>query len=185
VVTTVNLRMTKTVAAVVATGAASYQVNYDIDVVNVGGSAATYTLTDTLGFPNSGVAFIGNAQVATTGGTLNPALSGGQFAPANGTIEQLSANGVNRCRRDAHLHGERARRRAAGFAADGRRLYGRGGSRLLQRGLARWHVEPGQRSLRADRRRRAADPPRQDGLARRTSTATTTAMSATCSVTGS
>jgi hypothetical protein len=165
VVTTVNLRMTKTVAAVVATGAASYQVNYDIDVVNVGGSAATYTLTDTLGFPNSGVVFIGNAQVATTGGTLNPALPGGQFAPMNGTIEQLSANGVNLAVGATHLHGERARRRAAGFA-DGRRLYGRGGSRLLQRSLARWHVEPGQRSLRADRRQRAADPPRQDGLAR-------------------
>jgi|GEM_PF-920871 len=95
VVPTANVRMTKTVASVLTTGAASYQVNYAIDVVNVGGSAATYTLTDTLGFPNSGIVFIGNAQVATTGGTLNPALPGGQFTPMNGAIEQLSASGVN------------------------------------------------------------------------------------------
>ncbi|NCT68510.1 MAG: DUF11 domain-containing protein [Rhodanobacteraceae bacterium] len=93
VVPTVNVRMTKTVDAVVTTGPAAFRVSYRIEVVNLGGAPATYTLTDTLGFA-PGVVFTGNAQVATTGGTLNPALAGGQFVPANGTIVQLSASNV-------------------------------------------------------------------------------------------
>ncbi|MBC6943053.1 MAG: DUF11 domain-containing protein, partial [Xanthomonadales bacterium] len=95
VVPTANLRLTKTVASVVPTGPATYNVNYQIDVVNLGGSTLSYTLTDTLGFPNSGVVFTGNALAATTTGTLNPGLPGGVFAPVNGSIVQISANGVS------------------------------------------------------------------------------------------
>jgi hypothetical protein len=185
VVTTVNVRMTKTVAAVVATGAASYQVNYNIDVVNVGGSAATYTLTDTLGFPNSGVVFVGNAQVATTGGTLNPALPGGQFAPMNGTIEQLSANGVNLAAGATHTYTVSVRVGVQpGSLTDGACTGAAGHGFYNEASLA------GTLSLDS-----AACAPidgdvplirlvKTVSLAR-TSTATTTAMSATCSVTGS
>jgi uncharacterized repeat protein (TIGR01451 family) len=95
VVPTVNLRLTKTVASMIATGPSTYRIAYQIEVVNLGGAPATYTLTDTLGFTLNGVVFTGNAQVATNGGALNPALPGGQFPPANGTIEQLSASNVS------------------------------------------------------------------------------------------
>jgi uncharacterized repeat protein (TIGR01451 family) len=185
VVTTVNVRMTKTVAAVVATGAASYQVNYNIDVVNVGGSAATYTLTDTLGFPNSGVVFIGNAQVATTGGTLNPALPGGQFAPMNGTIEQLSANGTNLAAGATHTYTVSVRVGVQpGSLVDGACTGAAGHGFYNEASLA------GTLSLDS-----AACAPidgdvplirlvKTVSLAR-TSTATTTATSETCSVTGS
>jgi uncharacterized repeat protein (TIGR01451 family) len=95
VVTTGNLRLVKTVASVTATGPSSYVVSYLIEVSNVGGSAQTYTLTDTLGFPTQGVLFTGNASVSTVGGTLNPALVGGQFTPVNGAVVQLSDIGVS------------------------------------------------------------------------------------------
>ncbi|MBL0165421.1 MAG: DUF11 domain-containing protein [Xanthomonadales bacterium] len=95
VVTTGNLSLTKTVASVTATGPSSYVVSYLIEVANIGGSAQTYTLTDTLGFPTQGVLFNGNASVTTVAGTLNPALIGGQFTPANGTVVQLSDIGVS------------------------------------------------------------------------------------------
>jgi uncharacterized repeat protein (TIGR01451 family) len=95
VVTTGNLRLTKTVASVTPTGPSSYVVNYLIEVSNVGGSAQTYTLTDTLGFPTQGVLFNGNASVTTVGGALNPALIGGQFTPVNGTVVQLSDTAIS------------------------------------------------------------------------------------------
>jgi uncharacterized repeat protein (TIGR01451 family) len=91
VLPTGNLRLTKTVASVTATGPATYRVNYLIEVVNLGGSTQNYTLTDSLGFPAAGVVFTGNAQVTTTGGTINPGLAGGAFPPVNGTVVQLSA----------------------------------------------------------------------------------------------
>ncbi|WP_300616678.1 isopeptide-forming domain-containing fimbrial protein, partial [Dokdonella sp.] len=90
---TVNLGFTKTVASVTTTGPGAFRVNYAIAVVNTGGAATTYTLTDTLGFA-SGVVFTGNAQVSTVGGTLNPAIAGG-YAPVNGTVVQLSASNVS------------------------------------------------------------------------------------------
>ena len=95
VVPTSNLRLTKVVDSVTPTGPGRYQVAYRIDVVNLGGTAATYTLTDTFGFTNSGVVFTGNAQVTTIGGTLDPGLVGGQFPPVNGSIVQISASGVS------------------------------------------------------------------------------------------
>ncbi|MBN8728049.1 MAG: DUF11 domain-containing protein, partial [Xanthomonadales bacterium] len=91
VMPTVNLRMTKTVASVTTTGPSAFLVSYRIEVVNLGGAATTYTLTDTLGFA-PGVVYTGNAQVSTSGGTVNPALPGGAFAPVNGTVVQLSAS---------------------------------------------------------------------------------------------
>lgn len=94
VVPTSNLRLTKVVDSVTPTGPGRYLVAYRIDVVNLGGSAATYTLTDTFGFTNAGVVFTGNAQVTTIGGTLDPGLVGGQFPPVNGSIVQISAPGV-------------------------------------------------------------------------------------------
>ncbi|MCK9539463.1 DUF7507 domain-containing protein, partial [Dokdonella sp.] len=90
---TVNLRLTKTVAGVVSTGPSTFRIDYRIELVNLGGSPASYTLTDTPNFA-PGVVFMGNAQVSSTGGTVNPALPGGQFAPVNGTGVQLSASGV-------------------------------------------------------------------------------------------
>ena len=95
VVPTANMRLTKTVASLVPTGPATYTVTYQIDVVNLGGAAVSYTLTDTLGFPNAGLVFMGNAVAATATGTLNPGLPGGSFTPVNGTIVQISANGVS------------------------------------------------------------------------------------------
>ncbi len=95
VVSTGNVSLVKTVTAVTPTGPSSYWVSYLIEVSNVGGSAATYTLTDTLGFPAQGVLFTGNASVTTVGGTLNPALAGGQFNPANGVVVQLSASNIS------------------------------------------------------------------------------------------
>ncbi|TAH47634.1 MAG: DUF11 domain-containing protein, partial [Gammaproteobacteria bacterium] len=94
VVPTANLRLTKVVDSVTPTGPGRYRVTYRIDVVNLGGSAGSYTLTDTFGFPGSGVVYTGNAQVTTTGGTINPALPGGQYTPSNGTMVQISDNGV-------------------------------------------------------------------------------------------
>ncbi|MEZ5462765.1 MAG: hypothetical protein R3F00_13365 [Dokdonella sp.] len=95
VVPTGSLSLDKTVASVTATGPSSYVVSYLIEVSNTGGSAQTYTLTDTLGFPAQGVLFTGDANVTTTGGTLNPALVGGQFTPVNGTMVQLSDTSVS------------------------------------------------------------------------------------------
>ncbi|MFZ1795373.1 MAG: hypothetical protein WAU14_01350, partial [Dokdonella sp.] len=95
VVPTANLRLSKVVDSLTPTGSGRYVATYRISVINVGGSPTNYTLTDTLRFTNTGVVFTGNAQVTTTGGTLNPGLSGGQFVPMNGTIVQLSANGVS------------------------------------------------------------------------------------------
>jgi len=88
---TLNLRMTKTVASVDTTGPGSFNVRYQLSVRNVGGAAGTYTLSDTLGFTTQGVTFNGNAGVTTTGGTVNPALAGGSYLPANGASVQLSA----------------------------------------------------------------------------------------------
>ncbi len=86
----VNLRFTKTVAAVTTTGPSTFRVDYDIEIVNLGGGAASYTATDTPNFA-PGVVFTGNAQVSSVGGTVNPALPGGQFLPANGSTVQISA----------------------------------------------------------------------------------------------
>jgi hypothetical protein len=86
VVPTANLRLSKVVDSLTPTGSGRYVATYRISVINVGGSPTNYTLTDTLRFTNTGVVFTGNAQVTTTGGTLNPGLSGGQFVPMNGTI---------------------------------------------------------------------------------------------------
>ena len=95
VTTTGNVKLAKTVTSVTATGPSSYIVTYLIEVSNVGGSPQAYTLTDTLGFPTQGVLFNGNASVTTVGGILNPALTGGQFTPVNGTVVQLSDIGVS------------------------------------------------------------------------------------------
>jgi uncharacterized repeat protein (TIGR01451 family) len=89
-----NVQLTKSVHSVSASGPDAFEVSYLITVSNLGGSAATYTLTDTLGFPAVGVSFGGNARVSTVGGTLNPALSGGFFVPINGTSVQLSGSAV-------------------------------------------------------------------------------------------
>ena len=91
VMPTVNLRMTKTVASVATTGPSTFLVTYQVEVVNLGGSETTYTLTDTLGFP-AGVVYTGDALVSTTGGTVNPALPGGAFTPVNGTVVQISGS---------------------------------------------------------------------------------------------
>ncbi|MGQ0801345.1 MAG: DUF7507 domain-containing protein, partial [Pseudomarimonas sp.] len=88
---TMNLRFEKTVASVDTTGPGSFNVRYQLTVRNVGGAASAYTLSDTLGFTTQGVAFNGNAVVTSTGGTVNPALAGGSFVPANGVAVQLSA----------------------------------------------------------------------------------------------
>jgi uncharacterized repeat protein (TIGR01451 family) len=90
VVPSVNLSMVKSVVSVTPTGPNTSRVLYRIDVVNTGGSPTVYTLTDTLDFTPDGVVFNGNAQVSTIGGTINPALPGGSFAPANGVSVQLS-----------------------------------------------------------------------------------------------
>jgi hypothetical protein len=95
VVPTGNLSLEKTVASVTATGPSSFVVRYLIEVSNIGGSAQTNTMTDTLGFTTQGVLFTGNASVTTVGGVVNPALAGGQFAPANGTMVQVSGSGVS------------------------------------------------------------------------------------------
>lgn len=90
---TVNLSLSKTVQSVTATGPGSYSVSYLIEVTNTGGSATTYTLTDTLGFA-TGVGFNGLGLLTTTGGTLNPAWAGGSFSPVNGVVLQISATAV-------------------------------------------------------------------------------------------
>jgi uncharacterized repeat protein (TIGR01451 family) len=89
-----NVRLTKAVQFVSATGPDAFEVSYLITLSNVGGSATTYTLTDTLGFPAIGVSFGGNARVSTDGGTVNPVLVGGLFAPINGAGVQLSGSAV-------------------------------------------------------------------------------------------
>ena len=89
-----NLRLTKTVQSVTASGPDAFEISYLITLSNLGGSPAAYTLTDTLGFPAIGVGFGGDARVSTVGGTLNPALVGGLFAPLNGTSVQLSTSAV-------------------------------------------------------------------------------------------
>ncbi|HNV07334.1 MAG TPA: hypothetical protein PKO40_02430, partial [Dokdonella sp.] len=94
VVPTANLRLTKVVDSVAPTGPGRYRVTYRIDIVNLGGSAGSYTLTDTFGFPGSGVVYTGNARVTTAGGTINPALVGGEYVPNNGTMVQISDNSV-------------------------------------------------------------------------------------------
>ncbi len=89
-----NVRLTKAVQLVTASGPDAFEISYLITISNLGGSSATYTLMDTLGFPTIGVSFDGNARVSTVGGTLNPALTGGLFAPVNGSGVQVSASAV-------------------------------------------------------------------------------------------
>ena len=91
---TVNLSMTKTVVSVTDNGSGTYTVKYEIAVSNTGGAQGSYTLSDTPNFTTTGVTFIGKGLVTTTGGTVNPALSGGQFTPTNGTPVQLSGNSL-------------------------------------------------------------------------------------------
>jgi hypothetical protein len=91
--TTINapgVDVSKTVQSFDTTGPGSYRIVYRIDVTNSGSAAGVYTLSDTFGFPSAGVGFIGNAQVSTTGGTVNAALVGGAYAPANGVSTQIS-----------------------------------------------------------------------------------------------
>jgi uncharacterized repeat protein (TIGR01451 family) len=89
-----NVHLTKAVRSVTATGPDAFEISYLITISNHGGSSATYTLMDTLGFPAIGVGFGGDARVSTVGGTLNPALTGGLFAPVNGASVQFSASAV-------------------------------------------------------------------------------------------
>jgi uncharacterized repeat protein (TIGR01451 family) len=84
----------KTVDSLQSTGPGTYRANYRIEVTSTGGAGGVYTLSDTMSFPATGVQFNGNAQVQTTGGSINPALPGGAFAPVNGAPVQLSASGV-------------------------------------------------------------------------------------------
>jgi uncharacterized repeat protein (TIGR01451 family) len=91
---TINLGLAKTVQSLTATGPNTWLVTYAIQVSNLGGSSASYTLSDTFDITPLGVVFNGTAQVATAGGTLNPSLAGGQFAPANGVPVQVSAAAV-------------------------------------------------------------------------------------------
>jgi uncharacterized repeat protein (TIGR01451 family) len=90
VVPTVNLSLVKSVVSVEPTGPNTSRVLYRMVVTNTGGSDSQYTLTDTLGFTPDGVVFNGEAQVTTLDGTINPALPGGVFTPANGVTVQLS-----------------------------------------------------------------------------------------------
>jgi uncharacterized repeat protein (TIGR01451 family) len=92
---TVNVALAKSVVGLVPTGPATYVVTYLIEVDNIGGADAGYTLTDTLGFPTSGVVFTGMAQATTVGGTLSPTLPGGQFTPSPSGSVQLSDVLVN------------------------------------------------------------------------------------------
>jgi len=91
---TMSLRLSKAVQSVTATGPNAFNVSYLITVSNVGGAAGVYTLIDTLNYPAVGVSFNGNGRVTTSGGTLNPLLAGGLFAPVNGFPEQFSATSV-------------------------------------------------------------------------------------------
>src|SRR5690606_23680540 len=80
----------KSVVELVPTGPATYVVTYLIEGDNLGGANVGYTLTDTLGFPTSGVVFTGMAQATTVGRTLSPKLPGGQFTPRQSGSVQLS-----------------------------------------------------------------------------------------------
>ena len=104
VVPTVNMGLRKSVVGMVATGPGSWNVSYLIEIDNTGGSAAVYTLTDTLQYPLSGVVFAGQAQVTTTDGTVNPALVDGRFTPASGIAVQLSAASVSLPAGDSHQY---------------------------------------------------------------------------------
>ena len=87
---TLNLYFDKTVVSVDTIGPNSHVVHYALTIRNVGASPATYTLSDTPGYTTSGVSFNGDVQVGTTGGTVNPALLGASFTPANGVTVQVS-----------------------------------------------------------------------------------------------
>ncbi len=94
VLPTVNVDLTKSVVGLTPTGPSTYVVTYLIEIDNLGGAPAQYTLADTLDTTAQGVVFTGAGRVTTTGGALNPALVGGQFAPVNGSSVQLSAMSV-------------------------------------------------------------------------------------------
>ncbi|HET8941463.1 MAG TPA: hypothetical protein VFN13_05700, partial [Rudaea sp.] len=94
VIPTVNLNMVKSVTSVTDNGAGTYTVTYQIAIANTGGAAGTYTLFDTPNFTPTGVSYNGLAQVTTTGGSVNPSLTGGKFTAANGSATQLSAANV-------------------------------------------------------------------------------------------
>jgi uncharacterized repeat protein (TIGR01451 family) len=69
-----------------------YTATYTVTVNNSGTGAATYTLSDTPGFPAAGVT-LNSLNATTAGGTLG----GGAFPrvnPANNTAQQISAAGV-------------------------------------------------------------------------------------------
>ena len=91
---TVNLNMVKSVVSVSDTGGGTYTVQYQIAISNTGGAPGSYTLFDTPDFTPTGVSYNGAAHVSTTGGTVNPALSGGNYNAANGMQTQLSALNV-------------------------------------------------------------------------------------------
>jgi uncharacterized repeat protein (TIGR01451 family) len=90
VVPTVNLSLVKSVVSVTPTGPNTWRIRYQLAVTNTGGSPATYTLTDTLGFTPDGMVFNGDAVVTSSDGAVNPALPGGHFSPVNGAVVQVS-----------------------------------------------------------------------------------------------
>ncbi|MDZ3822513.1 MAG: hypothetical protein U0S76_02815, partial [Pseudoxanthomonas sp.] len=94
VVPTISLDLVKSVQSVATTGPNMYLVRYLIEVRNLGGSPAVYTLTDTLDHTANGLVYTGNARVQSTVGVVNGALPGGQFPPANGVTVQISASSV-------------------------------------------------------------------------------------------
>ncbi|MCB1554849.1 MAG: DUF11 domain-containing protein [Xanthomonadales bacterium] len=94
VLPTLNLHLEKSVVGVNPTGPGSFNVVYQLLVRNAGSAEGSYTLFDTLDFTTSGVSFFADALVTTADGSINAALVGGRFTPANGATVQVSAADV-------------------------------------------------------------------------------------------
>ncbi len=85
-----SLTVAKGVPTITNTGGNTYSATYTLTVSNTGGAAGSYTLTDTPGFPATGVTLT-NWTVTTTNGTLNSPVP----AVANNTAAQISASNVS------------------------------------------------------------------------------------------
>ncbi|MBS0514859.1 MAG: hypothetical protein JSS16_05255 [Proteobacteria bacterium] len=85
-----SLTVAKGAPTITNTGGNTYSATYTLTVSNTGGAAGSYTLTDTPGFPATGVTLT-NWTVTTTNGTLNSPVP----AVANNTAAQISASNVS------------------------------------------------------------------------------------------
>ena len=92
------LKRNPTITATSTVG--QYQAEYVVTVSNTGGVPGVYTLSDTPGFPATGVALSGWT-VTTDTGSLNPSLV---TTPVNNTAMQISASDVSLAAGGVHTY---------------------------------------------------------------------------------